>query len=238
MSTKLPDDKAVTARPPNRKPAIVAVLVLLISGVAYRTLAAYYARPAESAPLPPGTLGRLPVDLADWHGSDLPMDERVVKATSSDQLLSRRYVRRDGSASVALVVSYGIRLRDLLPHRPEICYPGNGWTLRNTESSALKLPDGRSIPCQIQTFDRAGIGTDAVVVLHYYLVDGQFSEDVSLLRSKVWKTEAASHYNVQVQISARVDPLSHDKAQSVVSSFAVLSAPTIRSVFEQAGGTR
>jgi len=235
MSVKSTHSHALPHDRPNAKAAAVAIAILLAAGTAYRTLAAYYARPADSKLLPPGTLARLPLELGAWRGQDQPLDERMIKATDTDQILTRRYIRRDGSAAASLLVSYGIRLRDLLPHRPEVCYTTHGWTLRRTESAVLQAADGKSLPCQVHAFDRAGIGAESVRVLHYYLVDGVYGEDVSLLRSKVWKSDAASHYMAQVQVAVRVDPIAPDRAAAVAEEFARLSAPPIRALFESAG---
>jgi len=227
----------VTPRPQSAMPAIVGIFILLACGAAYRTVAAYYGGPGDSVRLPPGTLARLPLDLDGWQGQDIPIDERIIKATDTDQMLTRRYLRRDGHAAVSLMVSYGVRLRDLLPHRPEVCYVTHGWTMRRTDSAALIAGDGKPIPCQIHAFDRAGLGAESLIVLHYYLVDGESCEDVSLLRSKVWKTDTSSHYMAQIQVVVGVDPLAPDAASATAREFACLSAPMIRSLFETARGT-
>jgi EpsI family protein len=219
----------------SRWPAMVGIGVLLASGMAYRTLASYYTRVAAGSQLPPRALERLPMELGGWRGRDVPLDAQIIKATGTDQILSRNYFRSDGGASVSLLISYGIRLRDLLPHRPEVCYTTHGWTLRRTGHDTLVAGDRGSLPCEINAFDRAGISAEALVVLHYYLVDGQYCEDVSLLRSMVWKKDTASHYCAQIQVAVRVNPLAPDMAEAVAKSFAGLSAPLIRSVLQSSG---
>ncbi len=106
----------------------IGVALILASGFGYRTLADRYNRPSDSIPLAPGTLAKIPMEFNGWFGVDKPLDEAVARATDTNDQLNREYRRRDGRAAVTMFVAYGVRLRDLQPHRPEVCYPGAGWT--------------------------------------------------------------------------------------------------------------
>ncbi len=212
---------------------LVAIALLMASGVGYRLLAEHLARPNESIPLAPGTLARLPLELAGWSGSDMSLDASLIRATDSDDHLARVYQRR-GSRRVTVFVAYGIRARDLMPHRPEVCYPAAGWTLRNSKPVELSLGNGSKLPSQIYRFDRGAFGQETMTVLNYYILDGQYSPDVSLLRTRAWRGSSAVRYLVQVQISCHVAsgdlPLSLDFADRSVQDFATVSALELRSL--------
>ena len=212
---------------------IAAGFVMLASGLSYRVLAARLAAPATTTPITAEDVARFPLQIGDWEGEEVPIDDEIVKATDTDAHISRRYSRRNGLDSVSLWVACGVQARDLMPHRPEVCYTGNGWTRTNKQSVDLLLDDGTTLPCNRLEFSRNALTTQRVLVLYYYLVDGQYSRDVSLLRSKAWRGSGTVGYVAQVQIVATMSAVvTADVAAKTVSSFAVDSAGPLARLFE------
>ena len=169
--------------------AATAVALLLMSGGAYRLLAGYLDRPTDSVPMPRGTLAKaLPLRIGEWQGKEKPVEEAVVEGADCDDYISRTYAR--SAEAVQLWVAYGVRARDLMPHRPEVCYPGNGYTLEDTRPVELPIGGGQKLECRTYQFSRGGLGAGPMTVLNYYIVDGQYSPDVSLLRSKALRGSA------------------------------------------------
>jgi EpsI family protein len=209
--------------------AVTACVLVFLFGLLYHILAAQLAAPANSTPIDPCALERFPQKIGEWTGQNLPMDEAIVRATDTDAHLNRQYIRQNGLESVLFYVACGVRARDLMPHRPEVCYTGSGWTLAERISLELPLDNGESLPCSVLQFSGGTFGTEKIMVLYYYIVDGQYSRDVSLLRSKVWRGAGAVGYVAQVQITTPVSAtLTPDMATKLVSSFAVESAlPTV-----------
>ena len=212
----------------------VGLVLLLGSGAGYRLLAARLAGLTGAVPLARGTLTRLPREIGDWVGSDVALDERIVEATDTDDHLNRTYTRRAGRGTVALYIAYGVHFRDLMPHRPEVCYPGAGWLHESTLDTTIRTVEGRELPVQIHKFARGGLDARFITVLNYYDVDGQFCPDVSLLRSKGWRLKTQARYMAQVQISCVGDGLSAARVQEWVSTFAAEAAPVIRATLEEA----
>lgn len=200
--------------------------VLLASGAGYRILGAYLDRPTGSEPLPPGGLANLPLRLGEWVGQDVKVDERIIRASDSDAVLSRSYTRRFSQESVGLFVAYGIHGRDLMPHRPEVCYPGAGYRLDGRRAIQLKLPDGSRLACMLYHFSRSGLGSRPVVVLHYYIVDGVRYPDVDEIRWKIcWR---GYRYFARVMITCNADSLDSIKlGERSVCDFAVAAAGAI-----------
>lgn len=213
----------------------VAIALLMLSGVGYRTVAAGYADLSGGTPLPSGTLKRLPLQIGDWAGVEVPLDERIVEATDTDDHVNRQYVRRNGRDAVSLFVAYGLRMRDLAPHRPEVCYPGAGWTVDDRRVVDVALDDGSMLPVQIHQFSRGGLKSSRIVVLNYYLIDGLYCPDVSLLRSKAWRPQNDVRYLAQVQVvSAANTSLGSATTDKKVRAFAADSASEIRDLLEAA----
>ncbi|UCF16329.1 MAG: EpsI family protein [Phycisphaerales bacterium] len=219
--------------------AITAGIVMFTTGIGYRVLAARLAAPVETISLSSEALARLPMQLGDWAGRESPLDDAVVEATDTDAYVSRKYSRANGLDSVWFYIAYGGRARDLMPHRPEVCYTGAGWTPIYRRSTELTLSDGMQLPCNVMQFSRGTLNKERVVVLDYYIVDGEYSHDVSLLRWKAWRGSGTVGYVAQVQIVASVTPtLNLDSAGKSVYDFAVLSAPPVFTLFEDPAESR
>ncbi len=224
---------------PNRQQVIVAAVVagllMLISSAAYRFLAARLAAPVNTTLLSSAALERLPLQIGGWTGQEAPLDEAVVRATDTDAHISRIYSRHNTSENISLYIAYGVRTRDLMPHRPEVCYTGAGWTLIDKRSKELPLSDGMKLPCMALQFSRGTLNTKKTVVLAYYIVDEQYCRDVSLLRSKAWRGSGTVRYVAQVQIVTSITSnLTADSATKIICDFAVESASSISRLFESA----
>jgi EpsI family protein len=195
---------------------LIAVGLLLLSGGANRFAAQYLSGVEATVRLPRGTLAALPLRLGEWTGRDVPLDDRVIQATDTDDHVHRVYVREDGGPAVTLFLAYGVRMRDLLPHRPEVCYPSAGWTFEGSRALTFTASDGTSIPATLLRFRRGALDTDRMTVLNYYIIDGKPWADVSLLRSKAWGGRGETAYTAQVQIACG-QPFLRDAEEAILA---------------------
>jgi len=233
MKVKLTTTNDTPTRRPVIVSAIAASFLMLVFGLTYRVLAARLEAPVNTTPISPAVLARLSLEIGDWTGQDVPLDEATVRATDTDAHVNRLYSRRNGLESLSLYVASGIKARDLMPHRPEVCYTGAGWTLVGRRLMELPINDKIKLPCNVLQFSRGALNTQKVVVLDYYIVDGQYCADVSLLRSKAWRGSGTVRYVAQVQIVTSITAiLTNDSAARLVSEFAVDSASSIAHLFE------
>ena len=213
--------------------SVTAIFLMLLFGTMHRIVSARLSAPIETPLISPDALEELPMQIGEWTGQDSPLDEAIVRATDTDAHISRSYSRYSDSERVWLYISYGMRARDLMPHRPEVCYTGNGWTLISRHSVELPLGDGMKLQCNTFEFSRGTLNKEKIAVLDYYIIDGKYCRDVSLLRSKVWRGSGAVRYVAQVQIVASIGAsLTADSVSNMISAFAVESAPPISVLFE------
>lgn len=211
----------------------LAIMLLVTFGVAFRTLSARL-NGGSTPPIAAGTLARVPVSIGDWSGSDVELDPAVVVAAQVDDYVYR-YYDRSGGGRVSFFVAGGARPRDLMPHRPEVCYPSAGWSLRKTRAGVAN--SGQiSIPYRVLEFGRGGLAPERAIVLNYYLIDGRAAADVSALRSLSWSGATPVRSVFQVQIAARPNAGTtlHD-AEQFLTEFAVLSADPIGQAIGGAG---
>lgn len=217
-----------------RRPLIATVaasVVMLASGLGYRALAVRLAAPGDATPIPAFALEGFPLEIGVWTGQERPIDPNLAAATDTDAHISRQYSRSGGLEAVSLWVACGVRTRDLMPHRPEVCYTGNGWTLRDRRAADLPISEDRSLPCNILRFSRGTLNLQDTIVLYYYLVDGQYCRDVSEWRYNL----KGIGYVAQVQIvtSASANQ-TVDAAERLVSAFAADSAVPLVALFDKA----
>jgi EpsI family protein len=207
--------------------SLIAIVMMFAFGAANRTLTNRLANSQSVSPIPSDALDGLSLQISDWTGQDEPLDEAIIEATDTDAHISRLY-RRHSLESVWLYIAAGRRTRDLMPHRPEVCYTGAGWTRISSKSKELIMDDKTLLPCSIFQFSRGALNTKNVIILDYYIVDGQFSRDVSLLRSKIWKGDGMVKYSAQIEIVASVTTeQSAETAEKLVLDFAFESAQSI-----------
>ena len=210
----------------------LAINLMLLSGWEYRQFIHRLSRPGGAAILPQGMLAKLPCVLGEWIGKDLPPDPAVVRAQDADDYLTRSYVRRAGTERIELFIRCGSRTRDLMPHQPEVCFPGNGWSLHRSVGIRLPEATGQSLECRMYRFDRQGLEYGSMVVLNYYIIDGQNCPDVSRLQSRALRGGSGFQYLAQIQIACFVGTsLVPEAAEKSVKDFAVKSALEIRKLF-------
>ncbi|UCD51801.1 MAG: EpsI family protein [Phycisphaerales bacterium] len=216
------------------RPVIVAAAVasffMLAFGAGYRLLAARLNGPVDAKPVAQETLDELPMHIGAWVGQDTPLPPEIIEATDTDAHVSRRYVKDNGREAVSLWIASGVQARDLMPHRPEVCYLGNGYTLVRQRDEKLTLSSGVTLPCNVMEFSRGMLNTEKVLVLYYYLVDGAYCQSVAQWRYQTFRRVG---YVTQVQVVAPIgDSLGVDAAQDMACEFATDSALPILKLFD------
>jgi len=171
------------------------------------------------------------MQIGDWMGREVPLDEAIRRKTNADAYTNRNYSRSNGLGSVGLYIACGVRARDLVAHRPEVCYISAGWTLVETHQLQLERKDGIKLPCSIFNFSRGGLDKTRISVLHYFIVDGCYCGDVSAAMIKTGRRFGMADYVAQVQITSSSN-LPDDVSEQITSGFAVDSALDIARLFD------
>lgn len=79
-------------------------------------------------------LARVPQDIGDWHGKDLPVEDQVRETAGARGYVSRAYQNTVTGESVTVWLIVG-HARDIVRHTPDICYPSSGFKKRSPENS-------------------------------------------------------------------------------------------------------
>jgi len=225
-----------TNRGPAVVPLIAASLLMFALGLTHRALPARLLTPLSTTPIDPAALERFPLQIGDWIGEDVPLDETIPRKIDAEACLNRRYTRRLGSESVSLfMAASGTTVGHLVGHPPEVCNVLSGSTLVDRHTVKLSLNNGMELPCLVLHFSHAGL-LDSVknTVLYYYVADGQYYDDRSLLQLRIRRGPSMVHCVAQVQIvasSTETRPV--DSMTGIVSEFAVDSASAIVEMFQR-----
>lgn len=215
--------------------AVTATFFMFVFGASHRALTNRLTNPTGVSSMPPDALKKIPLQIGDWTGQEEPLDEAIIETADTDAHISRRYSRYNASEHVFLYIAAGKRARDLMPHRPEVCYTGAGWTRVSSYAKELLLEDGKKLPCSVFQFSKGALNTKNVIILDYYIVDGQLCRDISLMRSKIWRGSGTINYVAQVQIVTDITTVrTIEAALRIVSNFACVSAKSIFQVLESA----
>jgi hypothetical protein len=127
----------------------------------------------------------------------------------------------------------------MIGHRPDICYPAAGWMLMNEYYIDLPLSGGNKLPCTILQFERNELYKEKVIILNYFIADGEHYGEASATRSRAGYRLADVRYITQVQISATVrSNVSLESTLKIVSDFAIDSAFAIANLSDDIQGVQ
>jgi hypothetical protein len=200
--------------------AVVAVVLLVTAGVAYRAMAARLYGDALTPVKLPVPLEQIPGQIGGWVGQDRPIPENIVaymKQNFADDYVSRRYVNaKEGVWADLYVVYCSSRPGAILGHQPRVCFPGNGWIHDETASSQFVSSSGRPVDCLVHRFHKSARAYQQIVVLNFYVLNGQITLNERDF-SGFWGRRPnlsgdPARYVAQVQISSDFESSAHAAA--------------------------
>ncbi|MDI9432750.1 MAG: exosortase-associated EpsI family protein [Planctomycetota bacterium] len=205
---------------------------MLVTGLTYRVLAGHLWSPVTKPPIAPAALDRLPLEMGDWIGQDVPVDPRVMRAAGTDAVVSRQYSKRGGIQAVSLYIGAGVRVADVLVHNPPACYVAAGWSVVDRHSGELPSRDDASVPYTILNLSRSGSDRSKLIILHYIVLDDRVFPDMRAVQRAVRPGFRAVDVAATVQILASGEDLLPDLGAPLVATFATDSAAAIQQLFE------
>lgn len=184
----------------------LSLVLLILSGITYRVLASRLRLVVETPIELPVSLSAFPARIGAWLGKDVPIPENVQRVAGNDDFLNRLYINESANQWANIYIAYSARPRNMLGHRPQVCYVGGGWIHDSTEASEVISDFGRKIPCLIHRFHMPTPSHEERVVLNFYIVNGQLTNDESGFSGVGWRTPNiagnTARYVAQVQISS------------------------------------
>lgn len=100
-----------------------------------------------------GVIMNLPTLVGEWWGTEEPVSPSELAMLPGDtQFAKKIYQDLRGDTLTAQVVLSGGEKRSI--HRPEICLPAQGWTIRSGEVIPVTLANGRTLDVMKLTLTR------------------------------------------------------------------------------------
>lgn len=211
---------------------LLAFVLLISAGVAYRVVAGRLDLIASASIELSVALNTFPMQIGGWQGKDVPISENIQRVAGNDDFLNRVYINEATNQWANIYVAYSANPRNMLGHRPDVCYVGGGWVHDSTEESSFASSYGRQIACLIHRFHMPAPRSDQVVVLNYYILNGRTTADdrgfsgVSVRTPNI--AGDIARYVTQVQISSTLE--------NSARSFACEVAETIMKYFPDVNG--
>jgi hypothetical protein len=201
---------------------ILAVVILLASGIVYRVAASRLEIITKTPIALPVPLKLFPSEVTDWVGQDVPIPPNIQRVAGNDDFLNRLYVNKRTNESANIYVAYSARPRTMLGHRPQVCYPAGGWIHDSTQQIELVTRDGMKISCLLHRFHWPSKEREEQVVLNFYILNGQVTCSEKGFSGVGWRTPNIrgnpARYVAQVQISSDMENSVQVAARDLVDS--------------------
>lgn len=206
---------------------ILAVLLLVSSGITYRVLASRLKLVVDTPVELPVPLSAFPKKIGQWVGKDVPIPQNIQSVAGNDAFLNRLFMSNLSNDWANVYIAYTAHPRTMLGHRPQICYVAGGWVHDSTELTDVTSSADREFSCLLHRFHRPAPETESMVVLNFYIVNGRLTSDERVFSGVGWRTPNIdgnpAHYVTQVQISSVVEnsvrSVARDIAELVLDYF-------------------
>ena len=179
---------------------------LLLTGTVYRIASSSLTAALGNPVLPAIALREFPTEIGGWRGKDVSIPEEIRRVAGNDDFLYRFFVQEHSGRWVSLYVAYSGRPGTMLGHRPDVCYIAEGWVYDNNKEVRLLSAEGKEISCLIHRFHKPDLMRKEIVVLNFYILNGQITRSESGFSGIGWRRPNiggdAARYVAQVQISS------------------------------------
>jgi EpsI family protein len=118
----------------------------------------------------------VPAKLPDWTSRDVsdlvaPKEEDSLASRLYGETVGRVYRQTSTGAEVMMLLAYGdTQSDDLQLHRPEVCYPAFGFSIRQTQAVEIPLVPGAAIPGR----DLVAVAPDRRETIRYWSRLGEY----------------------------------------------------------------
>jgi hypothetical protein len=198
----------------------VSVMLLISCGFVYRYLATRLRLVVDTPVELPVLLTSFPKRIGPWVGKDMPIAPNILRAAGNDASLKRLYTNETSNQWANLYIAYTAHPRTMLGHRPRICYVAGGWVHDSTQEVTIRSTVGRVVPCLIHRFHQPAPSNEEIIVLNFYIVNGQLTSDDRVFSGVGWRTPNINgdpaRYVTQVQVSSILENSIRHAAEEMV----------------------
>jgi hypothetical protein len=123
-------------------------------------------------------LAEIPLTLGHWTGVKTEMDERLVAATGSHDLITRHYTDSDTGVGIDVIILFGPS-SDIFIHKPELCYPKAGFTSHAESVERTLNCDGIETALRSVAYTKGEAGSRDIQDIYYtWRYNGRWTPNV------------------------------------------------------------
>ncbi len=244
---KIPSNHCTESKRSDHKKFLTVGLIclglLVAEGAANRWLNQMVDGPDSRAVKLEKPLSTLPLRIGTWKGEDIPLTQRVIEVAGCDDYVNRRYTDEATGRSVILYLAYAARPARMIGHRPQVCYPAQGWQSAGERVDHVTLSGNKTLECRIHHFKKSNPERQAVVVLNYYILQGRYTTDWTDFWGVKWRMpnlmKDTSFYVLQAQISGGISDFSlAGQIEGVIKEFTAELEPHVQVLIPVSSGKR
>lgn len=194
----------------NRQFFVILSILIVVLAV---SLPSYLIVPKEKGEM---LVSKLPMQIGEWKGKDLPVDARAIEILETKNLILREYSKGEDKLYLYIIYSQDNRK---VSHPPEVCFEGSGITIVKKDKIPMELAENEKIFANRLVVEKEGLSN---LVVYWYKAGDNYTDNylkqqllASFNRLRLKHASAAL-----IRISAEVTPTNPDRAFENVKAFA------------------
>lgn len=198
----------------SRKKIVVLIICLLLTGLICNLLKT--STTAKKDVLLKNAL----TDIKGWHYNGVTrLDTKIVEALDLDDYANQSYTKN--GQTVFLYIGYYLSKKKVgAAHDPMVCFPGQGWLLKDQKTKKLVLNAKTDEKISYSSMLAERSGTKELVVYWFQSYDktnpGTFSQKITLLWNKFFNK---GEDNAFVRITIRIGEKSVSECEETINEF-------------------
>ena len=163
------------------------------------------------------SINKIPLQIGDWKGRDIPLDKRVYDILETKAIINRSYIS-NGKLVFLSLVYYPETKVDF--HAPEGCLAGRGVQISKSPQSILIYYNGKSIKIALNQLVRRHNGVDELY-FYFYKAGSFVGKSYIKLRFNLAlnKFKSKSRSGSLIRVSTPVVDSNYQAASKVLCSF-------------------
>ncbi|HFD32709.1 MAG TPA: EpsI family protein [Gammaproteobacteria bacterium] len=161
------------------------IAAILIAATAAVVSALQYNSSQDEGATGRAFLQTIPMQIGEWKGYDVPLDEKVYEILETRAIINRNYVNKAGKTLQLSIVHYNDTKVDF--HAPEACLGGRG---EHTKKIVKKIPikrDGNSSTLEIAEILASNPNSNNSVSYYFYKAGSFMGQNYIKMRLNIAK---------------------------------------------------
>lgn len=177
-------------------------------------------------------LESMPLELDEWRGVDVPLDEHVREILNAQATSNRVYRNRDGVAVVAHISAWlsPETVSEVAPHVPKVCYTNTGWKIIEEREVHVNSPQG-DLPLIALLLEKQG---ERIVVAYWYQMGNSRFNSVDEARRIHRSLWGQRQWPATVKVLLQTSSDSFESGMPLIERFGLLVQRELSAVPEKA----